>query len=467
MRKLEWDDMGVKVDGRQLHHLRFADDIVLITPNISQAERMLTEFDETCACIGLQLNLQKTMFTGHWRQRMGNGWVSDAPFRLNGTNMSECTSYVCLGRELKMMNDLTPELGRRRRPVRGAYKSIEDVVKKTRNIRLHSHLFNTTVLPALTYASETWAFRKQEENAEDRRLDSQITSRSPSKKIMMLFVSHAKGRTTGLLWYAIGQMEELLASARPVLRSTGVKPFKCGNKRLEDEPRPGRPTAISFDELKNLAEQHLYEGVRYFAASRGCSLSTVSNGPRSLGMVKKLGQWLPHALSDGNRERRLDICTKLLSRSRRFDWLTPLSLEMKNESSTSTTPTNVRGALAVNTDPFVKGEIHEKKVMLSVRLAVKISKKHPKLDNVRLLHDNARPHIAKKTSEKILGLGWKVLPYPPYSTDLAPCDHHLFLSLQLHLEEKRYDGRDHLKNDLRAFFASKSPEFYAKESVIL
>ncbi|KAK6742389.1 hypothetical protein RB195_009948 [Necator americanus] len=27
MRKLEWDDMGVKVDGRQLHHLRFADDM--------------------------------------------------------------------------------------------------------------------------------------------------------------------------------------------------------------------------------------------------------------------------------------------------------------------------------------------------------------------------------------------------------------------------------------------------------
>ncbi|KAK6751080.1 hypothetical protein RB195_002822 [Necator americanus] len=56
MRKLEWDDMGVKVDGRQLHHLRFADDIVLVTPSISQAERMLTEFDETCGCIGLQLS---------------------------------------------------------------------------------------------------------------------------------------------------------------------------------------------------------------------------------------------------------------------------------------------------------------------------------------------------------------------------------------------------------------------------
>ncbi|KAK6744754.1 hypothetical protein RB195_011460 [Necator americanus] len=153
MRKLEWDDMGVKVDGRQLHHLRFADDIVLITPSISQAERMLTEFDETCGCTGLQLNLQKTMF-------MRNGWVSDAPFTLNGTIISECTSYVYLGRELNMMRYLTPELGRRRRAAWGAYKSIEDVVKKTRNTQLSAHLFNTTVLPSLTYASETWAFRK-------------------------------------------------------------------------------------------------------------------------------------------------------------------------------------------------------------------------------------------------------------------------------------------------------------------
>ncbi|VDO83172.1 unnamed protein product [Heligmosomoides polygyrus] len=45
MRELEWEDMGWKVDGRQLHHLRFAGDIVLITPNISQEERMLVDFD--------------------------------------------------------------------------------------------------------------------------------------------------------------------------------------------------------------------------------------------------------------------------------------------------------------------------------------------------------------------------------------------------------------------------------------
>ncbi|KAK6727579.1 hypothetical protein RB195_005333 [Necator americanus] len=147
--------MGVKVDGRHLHHLRFGDDIVVITSSINQTQRMLAEFDETCKKIGLQLNLDKTMF-------MRNGFVSDVPFTLNGMNISECFSYVYLCREINMVNDLTSELGREKRAVWGAFNSIEDVVKRTKNIWFHAHLFNTTVLFALTYASETWAFRKQE-----------------------------------------------------------------------------------------------------------------------------------------------------------------------------------------------------------------------------------------------------------------------------------------------------------------
>ncbi|EYB94448.1 hypothetical protein Y032_0171g296 [Ancylostoma ceylanicum] len=108
MRRLEWDNMGVRVDGRLLHHLRFADDIVLITPSISQAERMLADFDDACGKIGLQLNLTKTTF-------MRNGWVPDAPLSLNATTIFECPSYVYLFRGVNMMNDLAPKLGRRKR----------------------------------------------------------------------------------------------------------------------------------------------------------------------------------------------------------------------------------------------------------------------------------------------------------------------------------------------------------------
>ncbi|KAE9417503.1 hypothetical protein Angca_006925, partial [Angiostrongylus cantonensis] len=108
MRTLEWDNMGVKIDGRPIDYLRFADDIVIITLDISQAERMLANFDKACGKIGLRLNLKKTMF-------MKNGLVSFAPSTLNGTNISECSSYVYLGREINMMNDLAPELSRRKR----------------------------------------------------------------------------------------------------------------------------------------------------------------------------------------------------------------------------------------------------------------------------------------------------------------------------------------------------------------
>ncbi|KAK6758381.1 hypothetical protein RB195_015913 [Necator americanus] len=208
-------------------------------------------------------------------------------------------------------------------------------------------------------------------------------------------------------------------------------------------------------------------------------------------MVKKLGQWLPHALSDGNRQRRLDISTQLLSRSRRFDWLdTIVTGDEKWVLYVNHTHKRAWCAGDEMPDPFVKGEIHEK-VMLSVwwgvhgiyrfellpdnttvtaevycaqlqRLADKIHKEHPKLDKVCLLHGNARPHIAKKTFQKILEFGWEVLRHSPCSPDLAPSDYHLFQSLQHRLGEKRYDYRDHLENDLRAFFVSKSPELYAK-----
>jgi histone-lysine N-methyltransferase SETMAR len=59
-----------------------------------------------------------------------------------------------------------------------------------------------------------------------------------------------------------------------------------------------------------------------------------------------------------------------------------------------------------------------------------------KQDKVYFLHDSARPHIAKSTRQKLLELGWIVLPHPPYSPDLALTDYHLFRSLADYLHEK-------------------------------
>ncbi|XGW29434.1 hypothetical protein V3C99_008893 [Haemonchus contortus] len=45
IRNTEWEDLGVKVNGRYLHDLGFAGDIAPSTPNIVQAEQMLAKID--------------------------------------------------------------------------------------------------------------------------------------------------------------------------------------------------------------------------------------------------------------------------------------------------------------------------------------------------------------------------------------------------------------------------------------
>ena len=142
-----------------------------------------------------------------------------------------------------------------------------------------------------------------------------------------------------------------------------------------------------------------------------------------------------------------------------------------------------------------KREIHVKKVMLCVwwdqkgiiyyellepkqtvnanlysqqltRLSEALRKKRPfscdGRQKVILLHDNARPHVAKTTREKIENLGWEVLPHPAYSPDLAPSDYHLFRSMQHFFQEKIYTEVESIKKDLDSYFFSRPESFYKR-----
>ncbi|CAJ0922776.1 unnamed protein product, partial [Mesorhabditis belari] len=80
----------------------------------------------------------------------------------------------------------------------------------------------------------------------------------------------------------------------------------------------------------------------------------------------------------------------------------------------------------------------------------------------RFLHDNARPHAAKITQQKIKELGWEVLFHPPYSPDLAPSDYHLFRSMQHSLAEKKFKNREEVEIWVSNFFESQLPEFFEK-----
>jgi [histone H3]-lysine36 N-dimethyltransferase SETMAR len=99
------------------------------------------------------------------------------------------------------------------------------------------------------------------------------------------------------------------------------------------------------------------------------------------------------------------------------------------------------------------------------RMSAKLKIKRPRLVNknqVILLHDNARPHTAQKTRQKIKELGYEILPHPAYSPDIAPSDYYLFRSLQHHLKGQRFASIEAIKKTIKDFFDKKDITFYRK-----
>ncbi|GMT02975.1 hypothetical protein PENTCL1PPCAC_25149 [Pristionchus entomophagus] len=72
----------------------------------------------------------------------------------------ETDAYIYLGRELRSDGRIHTELLRRKRAAWAAYASIREVTSQLQDARLRASLFDSHVLPALCYATETWPLSK-------------------------------------------------------------------------------------------------------------------------------------------------------------------------------------------------------------------------------------------------------------------------------------------------------------------
>ncbi|KAK6744007.1 hypothetical protein RB195_010982 [Necator americanus] len=148
MKSLSWEERGIRVDGRFLSNLCFADDIVLFSSSTNEAETMLNELNEAGKRIGLRINRKKTQF-------MKNAHCEDGGVQLEGSQIVETPSYVYLGRSMNMENDLKEELNRRMRAAWAAFAAVREATDQLADQDLRAHLFDSTVLLALCYAAET------------------------------------------------------------------------------------------------------------------------------------------------------------------------------------------------------------------------------------------------------------------------------------------------------------------------
>ena len=79
---LEEAQAGIKIAGRNINNLRYADDTTLVTERKEDLKSLLMKVKEESAKVGLKLNIQKTkiMASGpvtSWQIRWGNNRNSD------------------------------------------------------------------------------------------------------------------------------------------------------------------------------------------------------------------------------------------------------------------------------------------------------------------------------------------------------------------------------------------------------
>jgi len=94
----------------------------------------------------------------------------------------------------------------------------------------------------------------------------------------------------------------------------------------------------------------------------------------------------------------------------------------------------------------------------------KLLKIRPALVNrscVLFLHDNSKPHTSKMTQEKIKELQWEVLPHPPYSSNLAPSDFHLFRSMENFLRNQKFKSLDDVDLAVSQCIDLKNPKLFS------
>jgi len=243
-RRLDWDNVGIRVNGENINHLRFADDIVLISNNHTELQSMITELNNESNHLGMKMNMKKTKV-------MFNKFAQQMPVHINGLVVEQVDEYVYLGQLVTMKNDKTDEI--RRRIIAGwmAFNKHRDIMKSNIPMCLKRKVFNQCVLTTMTYGSQTWAITKRMQE----RL--RITQRSMERA--MVGVTRRDRKTNGWLRQQTGVQDITMKIkqlkwqwAGHVARMTDNRWTKKVTEwiPLQMKRKAGRPTTRWEDEIR-------------------------------------------------------------------------------------------------------------------------------------------------------------------------------------------------------------------------
>ena len=158
---LEEAQAGIKIAGRNINNLRYADDTTLMADSEEELKSLLMKVKEESEKVGLKLNIQKTKI-------MASGPITS--WQIDGETVETVADFIFLGSKITDFADCdsSHEIKRHLFLGRSVMTNLDSILK-SRDITLPTKVCLVKVIVfSVMYGCESWTIKK----AEHRRIDA-------------------------------------------------------------------------------------------------------------------------------------------------------------------------------------------------------------------------------------------------------------------------------------------------------
>ena len=157
---LEEAQAGIKIVGRNINNLRYADDTTLMAESEEELKSLLMKVKEEREKVGLKLNIQKMKI-------MASGPVTS--WQIDGETVETVSDFIFGGSKITADGDCSHEIKSRLLLGRKVMTNLHSILQ-SRDITLPTkvHLVKAIVFPIVMYGCESWTVKK----VEHRRIDT-------------------------------------------------------------------------------------------------------------------------------------------------------------------------------------------------------------------------------------------------------------------------------------------------------
>ena len=151
---------GIKIAGRNINNLRYADDTTVMAESEEELKSLLMKVRQESEKVGLKLNIQKTKIKA-------SGPITS--WEIDGSTVETVRDFIFGGSKITADGDCSHEIKRHLFLGRKNMTNLDSILK-SRDIALLTrvHLVKAMVFPVVMYGYENWTIKK----AEQQRIDT-------------------------------------------------------------------------------------------------------------------------------------------------------------------------------------------------------------------------------------------------------------------------------------------------------